>query len=156
MPDGWTIKELLKEHMSEPYNTLIANAFFRTGDIEAWGRGIAMIRDACRKNGTDFPTFEFGPTSMMVEFKGEVPKPAKSSEKTRVDVRERFGKGSGKSSGKILDLLAQDGELTIPQLAEQIGITPRAIEKNIQKLQDSGLLKRVGGRKEGHWKVLCQ
>jgi len=150
--------------MSEPYNTLIANAFFRTGDIEAWGRGIAMIRDACRKNGTDFPTFEFGPTSMMVEVKGEVPKPAKSSAessakssaKTRVDVRERFGKDSGKSSGKILDLLAQDGELTIPQLAEQIGITPRAIEKNIQKLQDSGLLKRVGGRKEGHWKVLCQ
>ena len=112
----------------------------------------------CRKNGTDVPTFKFGPTSMMVEFKGEVPKPAKTSaqslEKTRVDVRKRFGKSSGKSSGKILDLLAQDGELTIPQLAEQIGITPRAIEKNIQKLQNSGLLKRVGGRKEGHWEVL--
>ena len=73
--------------MSEPYNPLIANAFFRTGDIEAWGRGITMIRDACRKNGTDFPTFEFAPTSMMVEFKGEVPKPAKSS--ARADTLRR-------------------------------------------------------------------
>ncbi len=68
--EGWTVEKLLKKHKSAPYNPLIAGAFFRTGDIEAWGRGIATIRNACRENGTEFPAFEAEPTGMMVEFEG--------------------------------------------------------------------------------------
>ncbi len=44
--------------------------------------------------------------------------------------------------------------MTIPELSEQIGITTRAIEKNIRKLQDEGILKRIGPDKGGHWEVL--
>jgi len=32
-----------KKHPSKPYNPLIANAFFRAGLIESWGRGIQKI-----------------------------------------------------------------------------------------------------------------
>jgi len=165
LPDGWTIKELLKEHMSEPYNPLIANAFFRTGDIEAWGRGIAMIRDACRKNGTDFPTFEFGPTSMMVEFTGTVPtEMTRQKEEDPADGTASEGsvktsvkasvKTSVKTSVKILEYIAESPETTIPELAEVTGVTTRSVERNIKKLQDAGKLRRVGPAKGGHWKVL--
>jgi ATP-dependent DNA helicase RecG len=34
---------LFEKHASMPYNPLIANAFFRAGLIEAWGRGIYKI-----------------------------------------------------------------------------------------------------------------
>ena len=54
-----------------------ANAYFLTGDIEASGRGIDTIRDACRENATDFPTFKLESTGMMVEFKGVVPDKAR-------------------------------------------------------------------------------
>ncbi len=76
LPDGWTVEQLLRKHTSKPYNPLIAGAFFRTGDIESWGRGIDKIRDACKADNVDFPTFEFEPTGLMVEFKGVIPQEA--------------------------------------------------------------------------------
>lgn len=39
------------------------------------------------------------------------------------------------------------------ELREQMGITERSIHRNIQSLQQAGLLRRVGGHKEGHWEV---
>jgi len=40
LPAGWSMKKLFGHHSSHPYNPLVANAFFRAGEIEAWGRGI--------------------------------------------------------------------------------------------------------------------
>jgi ATP-dependent DNA helicase RecG len=70
--EGWTVERLLKRHTSKPYNPLIAGAFFRTGDIESWGRGIDKVRDACRESDVEFPSFEFEKTGLMVEFKRRI------------------------------------------------------------------------------------
>ncbi len=60
----------------------------------------------------------------------------------------------GKTSGKILDACRDNPSITIPELADLIGITERSIQRNIQKLQSNNLLHRVGGRKEGSWEVI--
>ena len=60
----------------------------------------------------------------------------------------------GKASGKILETCREKPSVTIPELAELIGITERSVQRNIQNLQKDGLLRRVGGRKEGHWEVI--
>ena len=60
----------------------------------------------------------------------------------------------GKTSGKILAACLEKPSVTIPELAESIGITERSVQRNIQRLQRTGFLRRVGGRKEGHWEVL--
>ncbi len=73
LPDGWTVDRLLQSHQSKPYNPLLAGAFFRSGDIESWGRGIDKIRGACSEHGSEFPVFHAESTSMTVEFLGEVP-----------------------------------------------------------------------------------
>ncbi|MEK7814131.1 MAG: RNA-binding domain-containing protein, partial [Candidatus Desantisbacteria bacterium] len=36
LPSGWTVETLTDKHASQPYNPDIANAFFRSGMIEAW------------------------------------------------------------------------------------------------------------------------
>jgi predicted HTH transcriptional regulator len=59
-----------------------------------------------------------------------------------------------KTSGKILEACRERNTITIPELAAWIGISERSIERNIQKLQQNGLLKRAGGRKGGHWEVV--
>lgn len=61
--------------------------------------------------------------------------------------------GSEKTSGKILTILKQDENLTIPELASLIGVTERSIERNIKKLQEQGRLRRVGPAKGGRWEV---
>ncbi len=60
----------------------------------------------------------------------------------------------GKASGKILEACREKPSVTIPELASVIGITERSVQRNIQKLQKNGLLRRVGGRKEGYWEVI--
>ena len=46
LPESWTTEKLFESHPSSPYNPLIANAFFRSGDIESWGRGYKRILEA--------------------------------------------------------------------------------------------------------------
>ncbi len=62
-------------------------------------------------------------------------------------------KTSGKTPDKIIDQVRLDSHITISQLAAIIGVTGRSIERNIQKLQKHGQLKRIGGKKGGHWQV---
>lgn len=54
------------------------------------------------------------------------------------------GKSSVKSAGKILKLLADIPDMTIPQLAKELGLSTRAVEKQIAKLQQDNQLKRSG------------
>ena len=71
--------------------------------------------------------------------------------------RKSSGKSSGKkqkSSGTILELLRADNTISIPELAAKIGISERAIEKQLANLRDTGALRRVGPAKGGKWEVL--
>ena len=61
---------LLGKHRSRPYNPLIANAFFRAGYIESWGRGIEKIKESCIENGNDMAEYLVSPSEMMVVFHG--------------------------------------------------------------------------------------
>jgi ATP-dependent DNA helicase RecG len=47
LPEDWTVANLLKKHSSRPYNPDIANAFFRIGYIESWGRGMDKMKNQC-------------------------------------------------------------------------------------------------------------
>lgn len=58
-----------------------------------------------------------------------------------------------KSSEKILRLLEENPVLAIAELAEIIGISARAVEKNIKNLQQKSRLRWVGPDKGGHWEV---
>ena len=78
---------------------------------------------------------------------------SKTPVETPVETPGKRRESVGKASGKILEACRERCSITIPELAALIGITERSIERNIQKLQATGLLRRVGGRKEGHWEV---
>jgi len=58
LPDTWTVDDLFAQHTSMPHNPLIAGAFFRSGQIEAWGRGIEKITQACRAWGKPEPFYK--------------------------------------------------------------------------------------------------
>ncbi len=63
-------------------------------------------------------------------------------------------KGSPKSSQKIIEVMQHDPTVTIAELARNIGVTNRAIKKQIEKLKQQGRLRRVGPPRGGHWEVL--
>ena len=59
-----------------------------------------------------------------------------------------------RSREKILALLAARPTLTYAGLAEAVGLTVKAIEKNVRQLKAAGRLRRVGPDKGGHWEVI--
>lgn len=58
-----------------------------------------------------------------------------------------------RSREKIIAMLSDDNTLTTAALAERIGITPKAVEKQIAKLKADGIIRRIGPDKGGHWQV---
>ena len=60
---------------------------------------------------------------------------------------------SVKTSVKILEILRRSPELTLGDVAEEIGVTRRAVEMGSSKLVKEGRLKYIGPQKGGHWQV---
>lgn len=63
-----TFEKLKKAHLSCPRNELLADVFFKTGYIEAWGRGTIKIVDACRKINLPDPEFSELTGGFLVSF----------------------------------------------------------------------------------------
>ena len=58
-----------------------------------------------------------------------------------------------KTPDRIVDLLRQDGRLSIEALAKQIGRSPSAVQRALNKLQENRIIERIGPAKGGHWVV---
>lgn len=63
-------------------------------------------------------------------------------------------KGSEKKDTLIISLLSAHPEITTSEIANELKISTRMVEKYISQLKKDGKIARVGGRKEGHWEVL--
>ena len=61
---------------------------------------------------------------------------------------------SGKMSGKVFAILRDNAHATIPDIAIQLGVTTRTIERDLTTLQHEGRVVRIGPTKGGHWQVL--
>ncbi|MBI4765498.1 MAG: HTH domain-containing protein [Deltaproteobacteria bacterium] len=79
----------------------------------------------------------------------------KSAGKTpRESSPESSLKSSPKTEDKIIDFLRQDGSITTEELGKAIGISKRAVLKQIDKLKGQGRLRRIDPAKGGHWEVV--
>ena len=63
----------------------------------------------------------------------------------------RFGKEFGINDKQLLLKLDENPSLTASDISERIGVSPRAIEKQIKKFKDLGVICRQGSRKNGLW-----
>lgn len=61
---------------------------------------------------------------------------------------------SGETGARVLSLLSQSPALTVPNIAQRLGVSTRAVEKQLAKLKAQQRLRRVGPNKGGHWEVL--
>jgi ATP-dependent DNA helicase RecG len=65
-----------------------------------------------------------------------------------------YSKSSGKTENQAFNLLSANPEMTIPELAEALGLTTRAVEKQIAKLRKKGRLRRIGPARGGRWQTI--
>ncbi len=53
----------------------------------------------------------------------------------------------------ILDLLRRNPEITLQEVSDKIGKSLRTVKTAIKTLQERGIVERIGGKKNGSWKV---
>lgn len=98
----------------------------------------ALHRSQVTGDAAPFVEFMLNVILRTIKAKGEL----KGREKSR-----------GKSREKILSLLRSNPTLTQSSLARHLGLSIKAIEKNIRILKDAQRLRRIGPDKGGHWEV---
>lgn len=155
LPFGLTLEELKGEHNSRPRNPKIAEACFKAGYIDTWGRGTLKIINACKEAGLTEP--------MLEEINGGIAitlfKKADGSHSETI--RKPFGNNSevirkqfGKEIAHAFEVITKHPDYSAEQIASEISKTARTVEKYIAKLKAAGFLKRQGAKLGGYWEII--
>jgi len=125
-------------------NPLIANLYHRSKFIEKLGTGITRIQNAMQEADLPKPIFEFTQFFSVTFLR------------TKVDstTQKTTHKTTHKTTQKILDILKENSKASRREIAQIIGdITEDGVKYHLEKLKESGKIKRVGPDKGGHWEV---
>lgn len=157
LPKGLSVKDLGK--VSIRRNELIADLFFRLHKVERIGMGIQKMIEAMVAAGLREPVFvpnafffgaifhrspEFALKDTFLGSEAKDRKPdAKPTQKT-----------TQKTTQKIIALILKKPEITRQKLAIELGISDSGVKYHLKKMQDKGVLRRVGPDKGGRWEVL--
>ena len=166
----------MSKHTSKPRNPKMAQVFYRAGFIEAWGRGYEKIMKAFDKANLKRPEFtveQGGVTAVIyreifMSVRGDKhPNQNRTKtepEQTQTEQTTQKGsekgseksseKGSKKTRDRIVCEMKENPSVTINELATMLSISDRAVSKHLRKLQEEGIIRRVGADRGGSWEVI--
>jgi len=59
-----------------------------------------------------------------------------------------------KREQEILKLITSNPHISRADISEMIEINPSAIQKQIEKLKEKGIIRRIGPNKGGYWEII--
>ena len=62
--------------------------------------------------------------------------------------------GLNKTEKRVIEILIENSSVTSVELAEQIGVTKRTIERTFKTLQEKKRIERIGSKRDGNWIVV--
>jgi len=146
LPENWTVEHLFEKHSSEPSNTAIANAFFRCGDIESWGRGYRKIVRVMDEMNLQPPLVDLtGGVSVILYNKSIIS--ASDKKNVAVNVAEELSD----RQRNMLNLIEKNVAVNTKQLSEILALNRKTVQRDLNRLKDLGLIRWEGASKTGHW-----
>lgn len=131
-------------------NPLIAEIFYYSKEIEKWGSGIKRIYDECRDNKIKVE-FKNSHSGFYVTFyRPTYESTDRGQKKNGSPLSSPFG---SPLSSPLLDLIKGNPGITVLKMAEKLGITERAVKKQIATFREKGILIRIGNNRSGHWEI---
>jgi predicted HTH transcriptional regulator len=108
------------------------------GEVEKYGTGFIRIRDWLKS----YPKLSYQVIS--------------KEDFTKVSLVEddKLGDKLGDNQKRIIDIIAKQPQVSQSEISKQLNISQTAVENNIKKLKQFGILKRIGPAKSGHWEIL--
>lgn len=153
LPAGFDMNVLLREHASRPRNKNIADAFFKAGFIEAWGRGMKIIQDSFAAANLPMPTIENRDGGVLVTIKRNPLFEKLYRADTQNDTQNDTQKITSRQT-EILNLMRQDIHVSASVLSEKLNVSLATIRRDLRRLNKEKIIIYVGSSKDGHWEVL--
>ena len=142
LPENWTVKNLLEKHASRPYNPDIANALFRSGYIESWGRGTIKIINECKKAGIPAPVFTYDSSDISVEFRKDI---YNEKHLQSLPLNER--------QVKAVLYVKEKGKITNKEYQEINNTTDRTALRDLETLIQLNIIQRIGEKKGAYYEL---
>lgn len=140
LPENWTVKNLWEKHASRPYNPDIANALFRSGYIESWGRGTIKIIKECKQFGIPEPIFSYDSSDISVEFRKDI-------------YNENYLNGLELNERQLDAILffKTKKEIVTSEYMKRFDITDRTARRDLIELVEKNILTREGEKKSSRY-----
>ena len=127
---------------SVPVNKSLLLVFIAAGYAEQSGHGVPTI---VSKYGREIFSFEDGMVKVSIPLEFD-----------RGDVVERKNiikqkRGLTKNQKAVYEILTEDGKKSLQEVADEVGLSLAGVKKICLKLQEYGVLERVGSKKDGFW-----
>lgn len=140
LPENWTLEKLLEPHSSRPYNPDIANAFFRCGYVESWGRGISIMAELCEAEGLLRPSYRVEGSDFWIEFKDLF---------NEVELKQR---GLNERQIKALFFVKDNGKITNKGYMELNKISNRTATYELKEMVEKyNIFKILGASVSRHY-----
>jgi ATP-dependent DNA helicase RecG len=128
--------------------------FYLAGHIEAWGRGIEKIMNACRDDGIYPPQYDVSSTDITVEFTAPEERLIRTNGRVTVNVTDGVTVKVTVNERAVIALLSENNRYTMIELAGKLSLSRKTIADCIKSLKGKGLLERIGSDKNGRWHVI--
>ncbi len=139
LPQGLDLESLKTEHNSRPRNPIIADACFKSGYIDAWGRGTLKIINSCKEAELTEPEIIEKDGGVQVTLFKEV----KSGQVNNLTDKQK----------EVFTHIKDNPKISRSQLAEKLKINESAIQKHIEALKKQKIIKRKG-KTNGYWIII--
>lgn len=158
LPEGLTIDDLSKQHVSQLRNPDIANAFYVLRYIEAAGSGTLRIIEECKKNLCAMPEWRQGEDSVSLIFR--VPLPHEKYNGALVIDHIITGLTTNEATQRdlvvIYKAISNLGNIKIADVQKLIGKSYVTCKRYLQLLKEAGLIEYRGSLKTGGWFAVSQ
>ena len=145
----------LQRIKSMPRNRVILNTLYKSKDVELFGSGFRKVFACCEKYDVKVSsTSMHGGFSFIFHRAGHSRheyKPGLYSD--GMIISERYSEYNLPTDEKVLALLKENPCQTRSDLAERTGKTVRTIQRALDRLADSGRIRRTGSNRKGSWEV---
>jgi len=140
LPENWTIEKLLDKHPSKPYNPDIANALFRSGYIESWGRGTLKMINECVQFGIPKPKYFYDMSGFWVEFRKDV-----------FDMEYLKSLGLNERQIQAIKFVKESGKITNSEYQANYKVARNTATRDLSELVDKGILKSSEAKGAGSY-----
>ena len=153
-------------------NPLVASAMKTLGYVNMFNRGVGQVQTDLKENGNQPAEFN---VNLITAFKVDV-------KVSQSYANENGGKVGGKVGGdvveniveniaenivdsiveklsttraKIVRIIWKNPNATALSISKEIDIASRNVQEHLRKLQEQGVIRRIGPDKGGHWEIIA-